>query len=170
MTQQIQPVSPASSLVIVSPDKKGDTDIDIDAHEQDLLDKSVTRDFEGIGPEIAGIRLRTLSLSRTMRLHEVKNEIMAGKKVKDMSNPIYAAMEFLYIMDLSNDPKKIVKQVFGDRDEWREAVNEWGEEIPACDTVVSEVIEFINDSTSTRVKAKPPESLKQALSESEGNG
>ncbi len=158
------------SIITASPPPQSDTETDFDLQDQDLLDKSVSRDLEGVGSYIAGIPIRTLSLSRTMRLHEVKNEIMAGLKVSSMKNPIFSAMEFLYIMDARNDPKEIAKQVFGDSAAWRESVSLWGEEIPMSETIITDVIEFINDSTSTRVKARPPESLKKTLEDAEGNG
>ena len=130
------------------------------AEAQDTIDRSLTRDFEGIGPRIAGVSLRPLSMSAIMKLYEVENEIMAGKKVSDMTNSLYSAMEFLFMLDEAGDAKEIARLAFGPRLNWKVAVSVWGEDVEMSDTVVSEVIDFINESTASRVNASLPESLK----------
>lgn len=148
-----------------------DTDLlsDEDREETQLkIDQSITRELEGVGHEIGGVRLRPLSMSAVMRLHEVGNEIMAGKKVMEMSNPVYAAAEFLFSLALENDIDLLVEAAFGPRNEWRKLVAEWAETVAPSDTLVSDVIDFINNTTSTRVKARLPKAMKGSTSE--GNG
>lgn len=130
------------------------------AEAQDTIDRSLTREFEGLGPRIAGVSLRPLSMSAIMKLYEVENEIMAGKKVSEMTNSLYSAMEFLFMLDESNEPKEVARLSFGPRMSWKIAVSVWGEDVEMSDSVVSEVIDFINESTASRVNATLPESMK----------
>jgi hypothetical protein len=142
-----------------------------DSCDDDLqmkVDHSITRELEGVGYEIGGVQLRPLSMSAVMRLHQVGNEIMSGKQVKDMANPLYACAEFLYSLALENDHKDVIAAAFGPAEEWRMLVSEWAETVAASETLISEIIGFVNDATSTRVKARLPKAMKGGSSE--GNG
>lgn len=137
------------------------------AQAQEVVDRSLTRDLDGFGPEIANVELRPLSMSAIMKLYEVQNEIMAGKKVSEMTNPLYSAMEFLYTLSLTNDSKEVARLAFGPRLNWKIAVSVWGEDVEMSDTIVSEVIDFINSSTASRVNPSLPDHLKESADLSE---
>lgn len=142
--------------------------IDDDADVQRNIDRSISRELEGIAASICGITLRPLSMSEIMRLHEVNNEIMSGKKVGDMHNPAFSAVEFLYMMDADNDPDELARQAFGDPGEWKVHVSRWAVKVEPSDSMVTAVIDFINDATSTRVKSRLPKAL-QGGKNTEGN-
>lgn len=187
MSKQTKPASPVKPVAksvsrpapsLPTPAKGGvdadDLDMLSDADTnaiQEKIDSSILRELEGFPYQLAGIDLRPLSMSAVMRLHQVGNEIMQGKQVKDMTNPLFSAAEFLYMLAVENPLDEVTKAAFGDKDTWRLKVVEWAETLTPHDNLVGDVIDFINDTSSTRVKGRLPRQLTPTKGEApEGNG
>jgi hypothetical protein len=131
-----------------------------DSDEQKKLDHSLTRDFMGKGPVVGGVELRPLSLAMVMLLHEVGNEIMIGKRVGDMANPLLAAGEFLFACNVQTSLDEMTDLVFNRRAEFKRSVIQFCDSIQPSDSLILDVISYINDATSTRVNAELPAPFK----------
>ena len=164
-TTKAPPTMPATTAGGIDDEDLDMLDADATAHTQEIIDHALTREFEGVCRVIAGVKLRPLSMSAVMRLHQVNNEILLGKMVKDMDNSVYAAAEFLYSLALENPLEEVVAAAFGDPIAWRIKVSTWAETVVPDENTVNEVIDFVNDSSSTRVKARLPQALAGATSE-----
>jgi hypothetical protein len=130
------------------------------SEEQKQLDHSITRDMMGKGPIVGGVELRPLSLAMVMLLHEVGNEIMIGKRVGDMTNPLLAAGEFLFACNAEASLDEMTDLVFNRRSEFKRSVIQFCDSIQPSDSLILDVIGYINDATSTRVTAELPQSFK----------
>lgn len=135
---------------------------------QQRIDNSITAELEGRPHTIAGIPICPLSLSAVMLLHALQNEIMAGVRVLDMVNPTLAALQWLYVMDASRELTEVGDVVFGDEAGRLPEFIRYGESIAAADAsaVTTEIIVFVNDQASTRVKAEPPKEFGGKASQS----
>lgn len=130
--------------------------------EQSKLDHAITKDLMGRGPIINGVEMRPLSLAMVMLLHEVGNEIMIGKSVGQMTNPLMAAGEFLFACNAQVSLDEITDLVFNRRAEFKKKVIEFCDAVPPTDSLILEVIGYINDATSTRVNAELPSHMKSS--------
>ena len=139
-------------------------------NSQQAIDNSITRELEGRGCSIVGVPLRPLSLSAVMLLHALQNEIMAGVAVRDMDNPILASLQWLYVMDSRNDLTDVGDVVFGPEERRLPEIIRYGEVIPASagQAVAAEIISFVNDQASTRVKAEAPKEFGKSSSPKNG--
>lgn len=150
----------AVSTDLAELDALGLGDLPDDADTQHGIDTGITRELEGHGPVIGGVRVRPITLSLSLLLREVSNEIMGGKKVGEMDNPLLAAAQFLYLADVSNSLPRSSDMIYNRPDDFRDAVIAWGERVTDISSLVSDVIDYINDSTSTRVTAELPRALR----------
>jgi hypothetical protein len=98
-----------------------------------------------------------------MLLHEVGNEIMLGKRVGEMTNPLLAAGEFLFACNAEASLDEMTDLVFNRRDEFKKSVITFCAFIKPSDSLILDVIAYINDATSTRVNAELPASLKNGV-------
>lgn len=169
-TQDIAVGRPAKSQRSAPPKKDSSDDLldklleeDENADEQSTLDHSITRDLMGKGPVVCGVELRPLSLAMVMLLHEVGNEIMLGKRVGDMANPLLAAGEFLFACNAKSSLDEVTDLVFNRREEFKKSVIEFCNSLRPSDTLILDVIAYINDATSTRVNAELPDSIKNSM-------
>ena len=130
--------------------------------DQVKLDHAITKDLMGRGPIINGVEMRPLSLAMVMLLHEIGNEIMLGKSVGQMTNPLMAAGEFLFACNAQVSLDEITDLVFNRRAEFKKKVIEFCDAVPPTDSLILEVIGYINDATSTRVNAELPSHMKSS--------
>jgi hypothetical protein len=133
-----------------------------DDADQVKLDHAITKDLMGRGPIINGVEMRPLSLAMVMLLHEIGNEIMTGKSVGQMTNPLMAAGEFLFACNAQVSLDEITDLVFNRRAEFKKKVIEFCDAVPPTDSLILEVIAYINDATSTRVNAELPSHMKSS--------
>jgi hypothetical protein len=134
----------------------------VDDAEQSSLDHSITKDLMGRGPIINGVEMRPLSLAMVMLLHEIGNEIMIGKSVGQMTNPLMAAGEFLFACNAQVSLDEITDLVFNRRAEFKKKVIEFCDAVPPTDSLILDVIAYINDATSTRVNAELPSHMQSS--------
>jgi hypothetical protein len=169
-TQDIAVGRPAKSQRSAPPKKDPSDDLldkflgeDEPVEEQAKLDHSITRELMGKGPVVCGVELRPLSLAMVMLLHEVGNEIMIGKRVGEMTNPLLAAGEFLFACNSESSLDEMTDLVFNRRDEFKKSVIAFCDSLRPSDSLILDVIAYINDATSTRVNAELPASIKNSM-------
>lgn len=148
------PVAGSAEAILTELEKTGDS-----CSEQERIDQSITPALEGFPIVLHGVILRPFTLSAVMLLHSLQNEIMQGKKVREMANPIHAALQFLYVMDSRLPLLDVSRWVQMDEQEREDALLAYGETLSPSDNLVVEIIEYINDQTATRVNAKLPANL-----------
>jgi hypothetical protein len=140
-----------------------------EADEQERIDQSVTPALELVPVRLHGLTLRPFTLSAVMLLHGLQNEIITGRKIRDMANPIRSAMQFLYVMDDRRSLAEVSRWVNGEEEAREAALLAYGETLAPSDSLVVEIIEYINDQTSTRVNAKVPKAMAGEGTTSEKN-
>ena len=138
--------------------------------EQKALDHSITKDLMGKGPVVGGIKMRPLSLAMVMLLHEVGNEIMIGKRVGEMANPLLAAGEFLFVCNSASSLDDVTDLVFNHRTDFKKKVISFCQTVTPSDSLILDVIAYINDATSTRVNAELPQHMQGGSGSSEPMG
>ena len=122
---------------------------------QSILDETVKPDLLNAQKTVHGYKVHPITMAYVTLLQQVKSPLIAGVPLDQIDNILLDCCIFIRIQTL--DVKAATKLAFGPRENLIEEALELAKDINAGDieSIITEIIDMLKDSTSTRVKPLP---------------
>lgn len=121
-----------------------------------ITNMQLTDEFTAAPLILAGQKLHPYSFGRRELLARIGNEMLSGKQMNEMAEPMFAVAEFLYILVPEMEE---VMALVEDREKWRKAVILFADKLsPTLEKESAIAVEVLRraNMAEVRVEPKPP--------------